>query len=121
VGHAVPTGDLYRALLVEAEVVDREGRALAAVPRQERRLQRLFRTSVEPDESGVLRPRRRQVADDRLVPGQPQTLQFRFPQSPTAGVRLRLGLHRLPPGVTAVDRQRFLTLIDERLVRKGEP
>ena len=99
-GHAVPTGDLYRCLVLVVSPVDGAGHEVA--PAQERRLQRQFISTVEADEQGRLRVQRRQVEDNRLMPGVPQDLLFRFPMR-TQAVNYRLSLSRIPPGAAATD------------------
>jgi hypothetical protein len=92
VGHAVPTGDLYRSLLVEAWT--------GAEDRASVQLTRHFVDVLDPD----LVTRRRQAADDRLRrlrPGQPRRLklQVRGPSARGADrVHYRISLYRLPPG-----------------------
>lgn len=97
-GHAVPTGDLYRSIVIEARALDEAGKAIGA--QQEQRLQRHFISTVESDESGRPRVQRRQCEDDRLVPGHPQELRFRLPAG-TRLVQYRVSLSRLPPGAKA--------------------
>lgn len=97
-GHAVPTGDLYRSIVIEARPLDEAGKPVGAP--QEQRLQRHFISTVESDESGRPRVRKRQSEDDRLMPGQPQELRFRLPAAARL-VQYRISLSRLPPGAKA--------------------
>lgn len=97
-GHAVPTGDLYRSIVIEARPVDAAGKTLGAP--QEQRLQRHFISTVEPDEHGRPRVQKRQSDDDRLLPGHPQELRFRLPAG-AAAVHYRVSLSRLPPDAKA--------------------
>lgn len=118
-GHAVPTGDLYRCLVLVVSPFDGAGHALA--PAQERRLQRQFISTVEPDEQGQLRVQRRQVEDNRLMPGLPQELLFRFPKR-TQAVSYRLSLSRIPPGTAATDNNSISQITAGRVaVAQGVP
>lgn len=118
-GHAVPTGDLYRCLVLVVSPVDGAGHAVA--PAQERRLQRQFISTVEPDEQGRLRVLRRQVEDNRLMPGVPQELLFRFPKR-TLAVNYRLSLSRIPPGTAATDNNSISQITAGRVaIAQGVP
>ena len=72
VGHEVPTGDLFRSLIIEAEQADDSGPGVPVV----KVLTRRFRSAVHFDETGTPRLRRQQVRDERLLPGVPRTLVF---------------------------------------------
>lgn len=96
-GHAVPTGDLFRSLLISAEVLDRGGRKLGAA--EPVVLTRRFMDVAEPQPDGRVRLLRRQALDERLLPGQERAVALPLPQVAGAtAARFRVALHRLPPG-----------------------
>ena len=84
--------------MIEARPLDEAGKLVGAP--QEQRLQRHFISTVESDESGRPRVRKRQSEDDRLMPGHPQELRFRLPAAARL-VQYRISLSRLPPGANA--------------------
>lgn len=97
-GHAVPTGDLFRSLVVTATLVDGRGRAVGSA--EPLVLTRRFVDVAERGEDGREHLVRRQALDGRLQPGEVRDVALALPRAKGAvRVRYRVALHRLPPGV----------------------
>jgi hypothetical protein len=95
VGHDVPTGDMFRRLVVRARAVDAKG-ALEARPEV---LSRRFTMARTPDG-----PLRLQVGDDRLEgDGAPRQITLRFAEPiATRAVRWEVVYQRMDPGMSTV-------------------
>ena len=111
VGHAFPTGDLFRRLEVRVRLVDASGRILAEAAPQ--RLERVYRDVPLPDGTFA----RVQVRDDRLgPPGTPEssrTLHFVVPASSHARIFWEVAYQRV---ATGIERE----IHDEHIVARGE-
>lgn len=87
-GHAFPTGDMFRQVEVSVRVGPEVRTAL---------LERIFAQTIDPDARGHALE---QVDDTRVLPGQRWRHRFRFSSAePGATVRWSLTLFRLDPGV----------------------
>jgi hypothetical protein len=96
VGHAVPTGDLFRRLVITATPVDGNGKSVG--PTQQQALARSFYDKVIENGQSLPRLRRLQRTDTRLFPAEPQTLIFTLPlTSQAAAVGYMIRLHRSAP------------------------
>jgi hypothetical protein len=95
VGHAVPTGDLFRALQLEL--------AIGGRVRDRARLTRVFREVVGAGAGGTTVVVRREERDDRVPPGGTRTVRLRARAA--AGERLSWSLAHLraPPAIAAID------------------
>lgn len=120
VGHKVPTGDLFRSLVLDATLTDGNGNPLPGAVSVQSKLARTFGTIVVPDDRGELRVRRHQLRDDRLVPGEDRVLTLRLPlpapRREKLGVRYRLRLFRLPPGLPRSGTEGEITKVKEGLL-----
>lgn len=83
VGHAFPTGDVYRALEVRVWAPGREAEAVT------QRLTRRFARGADR--------LRREVLDTRLVPGEPRRVALHVPGANLTELRWSVALLRLPP------------------------
>lgn len=119
-GHAVPTGDLFRSLVLSAEVLDGRGRVLGAAEPEV--LTRRFVDVAEALPDGRVRLVRQQAMDGRLQPGEERVVRLALPVlaagrgRTAAAVRYRVRLHRLPPGGDVRSSRDAVSLIHEGLV-----
>ncbi len=110
VGHAYPTGDLFRRLSIEAQVEGADHQVLSAARRY---LARHFATGQ--DRFGE--PIREELTDDRLVPGQTTVVDLAL-SSAAAGKPIRWSVH-LERVLSVADHQAAAAVVPERVHLAG--
>jgi hypothetical protein len=91
IGHALPTGDLYRTLVVAAEVAGRV--------RDRATLARVYRISQGRDAHGAPVEVRREVRDDRVLPGAPKVVVLRLRAAAGERIGWTVTHLRSPPAI----------------------